>query len=96
MALRLRFASILFGLATIIASAQAKAELRPGDIIVNEPTMGWMLFGGVVSILLGIMIWRQFPLSGVWAIGTLLGIKLFFVGLIMVTAGSTVRSVAKG
>jgi uncharacterized membrane protein HdeD (DUF308 family) len=40
-------------------------------------------------------IWRQFPLSGVWAIGILLGIKLFFVGLTMVTAGSAVRSMAK-
>ena len=56
---------------------------------------GWMLFGGIVSILLGIMIWRQFPLSGVWAIGILLGIKLLFVGLIMVMGGSAVRSMAK-
>jgi uncharacterized membrane protein HdeD (DUF308 family) len=48
-----------------------------------------------VSIWLGIIIRRQFPLSGVWAIGILLGIKLFFVGLIMVTGGSVVRSMAK-
>jgi uncharacterized membrane protein HdeD (DUF308 family) len=56
---------------------------------------GWMLFGGIVSVWLGLIIWRQFPLSGAWAIGILLGIKLFFVGLIMVTAGSAVRSMAK-
>jgi len=54
---------------------------------------GWLLFGGIVSILLGLMIWGQFPLSGLWAIGILLGIKLFFIGLIMVTVGSTVRSI---
>ena len=60
-----------------------------------ESGWGWMLFGGIVSIWLGIIIWRQFPLSGVWAIGILLGIKLFLVGLIMVTGGSAVRSVAK-
>ena len=41
------------------------------------------------------MIWRQFPLSGLWAVGILLGIKLFFIGLIMVTAGLAVRSLAK-
>jgi uncharacterized membrane protein HdeD (DUF308 family) len=40
------------------------------------------------------MIWGQFPLSGAWAIGILLGIKLFFVGLIMITGGSAVRSMA--
>jgi uncharacterized membrane protein HdeD (DUF308 family) len=54
-----------------------------------------MLFGGIVSVLLGIMIWAQFPLSGVWAIGILLGIKLFFVGLIMLVGGSAMRSMAK-
>ena len=58
----------------------------------------WQLFGphrGIVSIWLGIIIWGQFPLSGVWAIGILLGIKLFFVGLIMLKGGSAVRSMAK-
>jgi uncharacterized membrane protein HdeD (DUF308 family) len=55
---------------------------------------GWLLFGGIVSILLGLMIWSQFPLAGLWAVGILLGIKLFFIGLIMVTAGSAVRSIA--
>jgi uncharacterized membrane protein HdeD (DUF308 family) len=55
---------------------------------------GWLLFGGIVSILLGVMIWAQYPLSGAWAMGTLLGIKLFFVGLTMITAGSAVRSIA--
>ena len=75
---------IIDGISEIVGGMQ----LRP------EAGRGWMLFGGIVSILLGIMIWRQFPLSGVWAIGILLGIKLFFVGLIMVTGGSAVRSIA--
>jgi uncharacterized membrane protein HdeD (DUF308 family) len=62
-----------------------------------RPELGWlwMLIGGVVSILLGIFIWRQFPLSGIWAIGVLLGIKLFFIGLMMITAGSVMRSASK-
>jgi uncharacterized membrane protein HdeD (DUF308 family) len=60
-----------------------------------ESGWGWMLFGGIVSIWLGIMIWGQFPLSGVWAIGILLGIKLLFVGLIMVMGGAAVGSIAK-
>jgi len=72
-----------------ISEIAAGVRLRPGS------GWGWMLFGGIVSILLGMIIWRQFPLSGVWAIGILLGIKLFFVGLIMVMGGSAVRSMAK-
>jgi len=55
---------------------------------------GWLLFSGIVSIILGAMIWAQYPLSGAWAMGTLLGIKLFFVGLTMITGGSAVRSMA--
>jgi len=57
---------------------------------------GWLVFGGIVSILLGVMIWAQFPLSGAWAIGVLLGIKLLFVGMIMVSSGSELRAVARG
>jgi uncharacterized membrane protein HdeD (DUF308 family) len=81
----LAFYFILDGIGEIVAGF----HLRPGD------GWGWMLFGGIVSIWLGMMIWGQFPLSGVWAIGILLGIKLFLIGLIMVTAGSAVRSIAK-
>ena len=55
---------------------------------------GWLLFGGIVSLLLGIMIWRQFPVSGTWAIGILVGVKLLFAGMEMLTVGSVVRSAA--
>ena len=48
---------------------------------------GWMLFGGILSILLGIMIWKQFPLAGAWALGLFLGIKLLMIGLAMVGVG---------
>jgi uncharacterized membrane protein HdeD (DUF308 family) len=55
---------------------------------------GWMLFGGIVSILLGIMIWRQWPLSGAWAVGILVGVKLIFAGFAMTGIGAAGRSVA--
>ncbi|GAA5525996.1 hypothetical protein Maes01_02581 [Microbulbifer aestuariivivens] len=53
---------------------------------------GWLLFGGVVSILLGVMLWMQFPFSGIWALGILFGIKLFFVGMIMIAGGRALRA----
>lgn len=56
---------------------------------------GWTLFSGLVSLLLGIMIWRQFPVSGAWAIGILAGIKLIFSGLWLIILGSAGRSAAK-
>jgi hypothetical protein len=38
-----------------------------GKSLFFQPPPGWLIFGGAVPILLGILIWRQFPLSGVWA-----------------------------
>ena len=70
------------------------AEIGAAFGIPRGSRRRWLLFGGAVSILLGVMIWRQFPLSGVWAIGVLFGIKLLFGGMIMASAGSTVRAVA--
>jgi uncharacterized membrane protein HdeD (DUF308 family) len=57
---------------------------------------GWFIFAGVISILLGVLLWAQFPLSGAWALGILLGIKLLFIGLIMIMGGSAARSMAAG
>jgi uncharacterized membrane protein HdeD (DUF308 family) len=71
-------------------------ELAAGIRLRPAHGWGWLLLGGIVSILLGLMIWGlQFPLSGLCAVGILLGIKLFFIGLIMVTAGSAVSSIAE-
>jgi uncharacterized membrane protein HdeD (DUF308 family) len=53
---------------------------------------GWLLVGGIISLLLGVMIWRQFPLSGAWAIGVLLGFRLLLVGISMVIVAPVVRS----
>ena len=56
---------------------------------------GWALFSGVITVLLGAMIWNQFPLSGAWAIGTLIGIKLLFSGWALLMFGMVARSAAK-
>ena len=53
---------------------------------------GWALFSGVISALLGAMIWSQFPISGVWTVGTLIGIKLFFSGWTLLMFGLTARA----
>jgi uncharacterized membrane protein HdeD (DUF308 family) len=41
---------------------------------------GWMLFSGFISILLGVLIWRQWPLSGLWIIGLFVGIEMVLNG----------------
>lgn len=37
---------------------------------------GWMLANGIATLLLGILLWMQWPVSGLWAIGLFLGIDL--------------------
>jgi uncharacterized membrane protein HdeD (DUF308 family) len=56
---------------------------------------GWTLFSGLVSVLLGIMLWSEFPISGVWAIGMLVGIRMLFSGLTLIMLGSATRGVVK-
>ena len=56
---------------------------------------GWTLFSGIVALILGILIWRQFPVSGVWAVGTLAGINLIFGGTSLASLCGAARSAAK-
>ena len=62
-----------------------------------RPAEGWglMLFNGIVTLLLGIMIWRQFPLSGAWAVGILFGVKMILSGWSLIFIGRGVSDVAK-
>ena len=40
----------------------------------------WILFDGIVTVILAIMIWRTWPSSTEWVIGTLVGISMLFSG----------------
>jgi uncharacterized membrane protein HdeD (DUF308 family) len=42
---------------------------------------GWVLFDGIITLLLGFLIWAQWPSSSAWVIGTLVGISLIFSGI---------------
>jgi uncharacterized membrane protein HdeD (DUF308 family) len=41
---------------------------------------GWILVDGIVTLILAVMIWRSWPASSVWVIGTLVGISMLFSG----------------
>ncbi len=60
-----------------------------------ERGWGWMLTGGLVSVLLAFMIWRQFPFSGIWLVGTLLGVNLLMSGMTTVMIGSAARELTE-
>ncbi len=52
---------------------------------------GWTFFGGVMSLLLGGMIWAQWPLSGAWAVGILVGIRFLCTGWSMIALGQMAK-----
>jgi uncharacterized membrane protein HdeD (DUF308 family) len=55
---------------------------------------GWMVFSGVVSVILGVMIYQQFPVSATWLVGVLVGIRLVFAGWTMVAMGLVGEAIA--
>jgi len=58
----------------------------------GERGSSWLLVNGLITILLGVMIWSQWPSSSVWAIGTLVGANLLMAGfsrLMLVMAART-------
>jgi uncharacterized membrane protein HdeD (DUF308 family) len=57
------------------------------SLVVRYPNWIWMFLHGVVILLLGISIWKQWPLSGLWVIGLFVGIDLIFNGLSLVMLG---------
>lgn len=52
----------------------------------------WMLLNGIVTLLLGIMIWRQWPWSGLWVIGMFIGIDIIFYGWSLVMLGLALKN----
>ncbi|NIO42670.1 MAG: HdeD family acid-resistance protein, partial [Burkholderiales bacterium] len=48
-----------------------------------RPATGWLwlLISGVISLVLGWLIWMQWPISGMWAVGVLVGVNLLSTGI---------------
>jgi len=53
---------------------------------------GWLIFDGLVTIALGVMIFMGFPVAGTLAIGVFLGIKLVLIGFTMFTLGTVAKA----
>jgi len=51
----------------------------------------WVLIDGIITLLLGLMIYLQWPSSSAWAIGTLVGISMIISGVTRVMLSLAVR-----
>lgn len=64
---------VLFAADGILESILA-FKLRPAQ------GWGWILTSGIVSLIVGVLIWAKFPSSALWTIGLLVGVNLMFTG----------------
>jgi len=51
-----------------------------GAGMLKFPRWGWSVFSGIVSLVLGIMLLAQMPVSSIWFIGFAIGVDLIFDG----------------
>lgn len=49
-------------------------------LIMRFDQWGWIFFNGLVTFILGIMIYSDWPISGLWVIGLFIGIDLLLSG----------------
>jgi uncharacterized membrane protein HdeD (DUF308 family) len=68
----------------LVASGVARVVFAIGH---PGPGRGWTILSGVISFALGVMVWRDFPESALWVIGTFVGIELLFNGMTWLMLG---------
>lgn len=57
------------------------------------PGSTWLLFDGIITLILAILIWRSWPSSTEWVIGTLVGISMLFSGAARLSLSTAARRV---
>jgi uncharacterized membrane protein HdeD (DUF308 family) len=75
---------VIEGIASIIGAIEHRRHLR---------SWGWVLFSGIIDLLLAYLIWAGWPSSAGWAIGLLVGINMVFLGLSLVMTALAARVV---
>jgi len=56
---------------------------------------GWALAGGIIDLILGVMIWQEWPASALWVIGLFVGINLLFRGFNWIALGMALRALPR-
>jgi uncharacterized membrane protein HdeD (DUF308 family) len=78
----------------VILVMEAILELIAYFVVRAEGGSAWRLLNALVTLLLGGMIWRNWPSSSVWAIGTLVGVNLMMTGFSRLMLGTAARRLA--
>ena len=85
----------LTALLAVVIFAAGVFEIITYFRLQREHPSGWMLLNGIVALLLGGLIWIQWPSSSAWAIGTLVGVNLLMTGVTRLMFGVAGRRLIK-
>lgn len=61
-------------------------------LTLRFPQWGWALVNGIVTVMLGLIIYRHFPESALWVIGVFVGVEMLMNGLTWIMLGWEVRN----
>jgi uncharacterized membrane protein HdeD (DUF308 family) len=64
-------------------------------VVYRFAARGWSLAGGIIDVILGLMIWQEWPASALWVIGLFVGINLLFRGFNWIALGLALRSLPR-
>jgi uncharacterized membrane protein HdeD (DUF308 family) len=78
---------------TIYLFADGAFEFVQWGALRRLPGAVWLLLDGVITLILAVLIWRTWPSSTEWVIGTLVGISMLFSGVSRLAISMTARSV---
>ena len=70
-------------------------ELAVAFALRPLPGSGWLLLDGIVFLVLAALIWRGWPATSTWVVGTLVAISLFVSGLSRLMLTLAVRRVLR-
>ena len=62
-------------------------------LTVRFPHWGWVLFNGLITLLLGIVIYRHLPQSALWVIGILVGVELLLNGWTWIMLSLAIKNI---
>ncbi|TAN22706.1 MAG: HdeD family acid-resistance protein [Acidobacteria bacterium] len=62
-------------------------------LALRPPRWGWALADGIITFILGVLVWVRWPSSSLWIIGLFIGIDLIVVGWSEVMLASAVHQI---
>jgi uncharacterized membrane protein HdeD (DUF308 family) len=63
------------------------------SLALRYSSWGWGVLNGIVTFLLGVLIWKGYPYDSLWVIGLLVGIELIFSGWSWVMLAMALRNI---